>query len=174
MACAECHKGQGEAQRFHFEARACVTCHQDPHQTKLVCETCHTPQQWKPAAAFDHAGTGFRLEGGHAKPGCAQCHRPVDKAPVFANTPKNCAACHAAQDAHGGQFQHGTPPEDCAACHVAEKWSANIFNHDRARYPLDVAHRRVDCEKCHKGQTQVGAKLVRAYRGTPLECIKCH
>ena len=181
VACRDCHKPLGESRQFHFAARNCTTCHTDPHQTKLACESCHTVQQWKPAGTYDHSATGFRLEGGHAKPACAQCHRPAGsdgalaaKAPRFADTSKRCSACHAAKDPHAGQFDSSARQEDCSNCHVTARWSGNDFDHDRARFALDVAHRRVACEKCHKQQREVAGKTVRLYRGTAPECVQCH
>ncbi len=179
--CRDCHKAVAETRQFHFDSRACNTCHADPHETKLACETCHTPQQWKPAGPYEHPATQFRLEGAHLKVECIQCHRAAQggadakpKPPVFARTPHACASCHAAKDPHGGQFTAVAGVEDCSNCHVTTRWSGTDFEHDRARFALDVAHRRVACEKCHKNQSAVGTKLSRIYRGTPVECVRCH
>ncbi len=181
VACRDCHKPLDESRQFHFASKSCNSCHTDPHQTKLACETCHTVREFKPAGAYDHSAAGFPLEGGHAKATCVQCHRPAPstgavaaKAPVFANTSKQCSACHAAKDAHGGQFESGTRREECSFCHVTARWSGADFEHDRARFALDVAHRRVACEKCHKLQKEVSGKTVRVYRGTASECVQCH
>ena len=181
VTCRDCHKPLGESRQFHFAVRTCNTCHNDPHETKLSCETCHTTEQWKPAGSYEHSPARFRVDGAHLKVSCIQCHRaaPVEngaaaKPSVFARTPVHCSECHAAKDVHGGQFRANGLEEDCSACHLTERWDGKSFNHDRARFALDIAHRQVPCENCHKNQMEVGAKMVRVYRGTPADCVKCH
>jgi hypothetical protein len=195
VECRDCHKPLADTRQFHFDSRTCNSCHNDPHETKLSCETCHTPENWKTTKSFDHVSTGFRLEGGHAKvEQCIKCHpaakapvsaavsvaakstggKPAPDAPVFGHTPKVCSKCHEAKDPHAGQFSAGGREEDCSFCHVTLRWSKEDFDHEKARYTLDRAHRNVACEKCHKTQKEIGAKMVRYYRGTPMECVQCH
>jgi len=210
VKCGGCHKplSPGAAKdvprTFHFATETCITCHTDPHQTtKVTCETCHTPAEWKELRTFDHSTTKFRLEGGHEKPKCIECHPHSEPpasavtaaasavpafevaatagggagaktAPVFANTPMQCFNCHDKKDPHGGQFSSGGRNEDCSACHVTARWKPLDFNHDKAQFPLDDAHRNVACVKCHKEQKQAGGKAMNMYRGTPSECVKCH
>ena len=57
---------------------------------------------------FDHLTTGFELTGAHRLQACESCH--VDA--VFAGTPRVCAACHAQDDVHHGQFGR-----QCQRCH---------------------------------------------------------
>jgi len=159
VECGACHKES----KYRFESTACQACHKDPHETKLQCETCHNNEQWKPARSFDHGTTKFRIEYAHLKASCIQCHK-AEKAPRFAGTQTQCAGCHE-DKRHGGQFK-GT---DCSNCHSATLWKEVAFDHDRARFPLDRAHRNVACAKCHKPQ----GEAIR-YRGTSLECTKCH
>ena len=165
VECSACHKPTATptAMQYRFASQSCQSCHKDPHETKLSCETCHTNEGWKPAGAFDHSATKFPLDASHQKATCGQCHR-APKAPLFARTPNQCAACHEDKQ-HGGQFT-----ADCATCHVTVAWKEVTFDHDNARFPLDRAHRNVACAKCHKLQPG----LVTKYRGTPLECTKCH
>jgi hypothetical protein len=197
VACEKCHKPliagpttlapvkdgtpSNVPRQYHFASRTCNACHTDPHQTKLACETCHTPEQWKEVRPFDHPSTRFKLEGTHLNVKCIQCHKPSEPAgggvakvaPEFANTPIQCSGCHAAKDAHGGQFKSG-PPEECSNCHVTVHWNGENFNHDKTPFVLNRDHRNVECAKCHKNQRESGGKMIRVYRGTPMECVKCH
>jgi hypothetical protein len=189
--CAKCHQplpvntttatATPAPRQYHFTSRTCNACHTDPHETKLACETCHTPEQWKAVRPFDHPANTFRIEGVHLNAKCVQCHKPSEMdsagaartAPHFSGTPVECAGCHTAKDAHGGQFMNG-PKEDCSQCHVTVHWNGESFRHDRAKFVLNTVHRNVECAKCHKEQREVAGKQVRVYRGTPTECTKCH
>jgi hypothetical protein len=168
--------------QYRFASLSCGGCHTDPHETKLACDSCHTPEQWKQVRPYEHpATTGARLDGAHRNLKCVQCHKPsgpdengvAKVAPGFSGTPTQCSGCHGAKDAHGGQFQ-SVPQEDCSSCHVTARWNGESFDHDRARFVLNRVHRNVDCAKCHKDRREVAGKTIRVYRGTPTECTKCH
>jgi hypothetical protein len=193
VACEDCHQLfppsttlllrplagnlQGEMPRqFHFASQSCNACHSDPHASNLICETCHTTQQWKALEPFDHAKTKFPLDGEHQKATCAQCHSGTEpqKSPQFVNTPTECSRCHAAKDPHGGQFRSAGREEDCATCHTSARWEVKQFNHDQTRFPLDVAHRNVACDKCHMERKDSAGKAIRLFRDTPVECVRCH
>lgn len=197
VECASCHKPLGGAsalvaakpvlaeikapgarRQYRFANLACGSCHQDPHQTKIACETCHQTMDWKQLGNFDHSQTKFRLDGGHERVACTSCHQAERSehatAPQFAATPAICGGCHQKTDAHGGQFQTAARAEDCSSCHTPARWYIDRFNHDTTRFPLDRAHRNVVCEECHKEQITSNSKLIRVYRGTPVECVKCH
>jgi cytochrome c7-like protein len=176
-------KCAGPPHQYRFAARTCNSCHTDPHQTKLPCENCHTAQQWKEVRTFDHSSAKFKIEGAHQEVKCIQCHKPFAAAgsnpakvvaPGFSKTPGECTACHSAKDPHGGQFSRGGRVEDCSSCHTMMRWKMENFDHDKTVMPLDRAHRHVACEKCHKDQTGADAKMIRVFRDTPKECVKCH
>ncbi|MDR3701528.1 MAG: hypothetical protein P4L56_17905 [Candidatus Sulfopaludibacter sp.] len=177
VSCNDCHKplatdGAAAAWRqYHFSSESCDTCHADPHRTRLACETCHTPAQWKEVQPFDHTKTGFLLAGAHDVK-CVDCHKPPG--PVFSTARNTCSTCHATEDVHAGQFNETERREECSSCHTPLHWKSGDFNHERTRFPLDVAHRNVECGKCHKAEISAGAKMIRKYRGTPIECVKCH
>ena len=169
------------ARRFRFSDKTCGSCHADPHrpggaEKVVACEKCHTPSDWRETLPLDHASTRFRLEGGHSRATCGQCHnRPgpgqnltARAFPVFAGTLTKCGECHRKRDVHGGQF---SPEHDCSSCHATSHWSGEEFDHDKTRYPLDRAHVNVACERCHKN---VRGEKMRVYSGTPTECVKCH
>ncbi len=183
---------QNARRQFHFASRGCGTCHADPHRLSpkagLACESCHATQQWQSVRPFDHSSTRFKLEGPHLdaarqSTGCAKCHKPAGQpdgsgakaAPVFSGTPTLCSGCHREKDAHGGQFSGpGRAPEDCLTCHAPGAWNGASFSHDRTRFPLSAVHRKTECARCHKEQKEVNGKMVRVYRDTPADCVKCH
>jgi hypothetical protein len=109
---------------------------------------------------FDHASTGFPLEGRHAGAHCRDCHQD----PRFAFVGTSCADCHV--DIHKGQLG-----PDCQQCHTPQGWvqpSEQRLAHDATDFPLVGAHNRVDCDACHNGP------LAGNYVGTPTDCYFCH
>ncbi len=175
----------GQPRQYRIADQTCNGCHADPHRTsqerpaKVSCETCHVTDDWKSVRPFDHAATHFQLDGAHAMVKCIQCHAPSPKvnsaariAPDFASATGACGACHQRADVHAGQFRIGRE-EDCSVCHSSSSWKPSGFSHERTRFALDVAHRNVECQKCHKSRDENG-KLVRIFRLTPLECVQCH
>lgn len=197
VKCVACHKtlvgspapvngkyaGSGQPRQYHFASQTCTACHTDPHQTGLKCESCHTTQQWntllpRDSGGFDHSSTGFKLEAAHQGPTCVQCHVASAVAaravPVFAKTPGRCSDCHQGKDIHRGQFLTGQRERDCSSCHTSTAWKTVKFDHDSAQFTLDRAHRYVACAKCHKDQADSSGKMMHVYRGTPVDCVKCH
>jgi hypothetical protein len=167
--CSRCHE-QGR----RVSAERCLECHapiaQRIAQKKGVhrnaagdCVACHVEHAGRDAElrpfdpkTFDHrAETGFPLEGGHAI-ACARCH----KTRSYLTLSRNCASCH--KDAHSGRL--GT---NCERCHdPAVAFTQARFDHAKTRFPLEGAHRRVACAKCHAGGR---------YTGIPYgSCTDCH
>ncbi len=105
--CRACHQPGKEPFRFALGKPACSACHADPHGGQFAaqagagdCGACHDARAFVPARAFDHAKTGFTLQGAHAKVACAACHAAVRDAQGrrvtrYTGTPRECAACHA-------------------------------------------------------------------------------
>lgn len=152
----------------------CLSCHHDEHRGQLAstCQQCHTLDGWTPAPGFDHGRTKFALTGKHTATACAKCHETVPDPGQARDTSYlrlanvkhgNCTDCH--QDTHGGRFGGR-----CESCHNTGGWTVTqtaAFDHARARYPLEGAHRQVACEKCHPaGQKKTGLKFAR--------CLDCH
>lgn len=104
VACSRCHQ---QAQIRGVRVRmfrsttlsTCSTCHQDIHHSAFTrwmengCATCHATERWS-LIRFQHAKTGFALQGKHGSVACGACHnrRNVWQ---FAGTPRACASCHA-------------------------------------------------------------------------------
>lgn len=197
VPCAGCHKlSQGEAAirpvPYRFSDRTCAACHTDPHQGQFVtrmkamlpggtaagCQACHHTSSWHDLPDFDHASTGFQLEGAHRKIPCARCHKPADPSAgigsvSYAAAPRLCAGCH--DDVHGGQFSSGSQTADCGTCHSPGRWKPSLFDHDRqSAFKLEGAHRTAPCMGCHKAGVLPGGSTGIMYRSTSRRCADCH
>ena len=157
--CLSCHElietriaaGRG----YHASVqRDCADCHQDhlgeDFDLRRLDET-----------SFDHAETGYALEGSHGATECRGCHRAtfVEDPDVvrtlaeqgaldrtFLGLGDGCASCHAEADPHRGQFAG----RSCADCHDTGQWTEPApFRHEQARFPLEGLHAQVDCASCH-------------------------
>lgn len=136
------------------------------------CHECHTDHKGRSASIntyilkhFDHySATGFSLKKhptdyDGTDMTCDQCHLENQFAPELIN----CQQCHAGYDP-GFMAAHGKfYGEDCLSCHDGVD-SMIGFDHS-AVYPLEGAHRVIDCGACH--QSPVSS-------GTPNECVGCH
>jgi hypothetical protein len=115
LDCRKCHKSL----LFRDAPLDCVGCHQkeDVHKQRFgtQCETCHTARDWK-LWDFDHdARTKFKLDGGHKKVECYDCHhKPMKGKLVTSNT---CSSCHKKDDKHEGGFG-----PQCDQCHTTSLW----------------------------------------------------
>ncbi|MBI1805696.1 MAG: hypothetical protein HYR76_01440 [Ignavibacteria bacterium] len=133
-----------------------------PHGTlRWSCETCHSTDSWKMRsdASFDHAATGFALEGQHKTVQCASCHKDLK----FAGAKSSCTTCHL--DVHKSELG-----ANCTRCHAQQSWKINdmIQRHQLTRFPLLGRHATLSCQDCHAGATS------RRFVGTPIACIGCH
>ncbi|MGE0784483.1 MAG: hypothetical protein AB7S26_02265 [Sandaracinaceae bacterium] len=163
--CARCHESGRRV-----SASLCNTCHQDVARTIRArtglhgreyqgrdCGSCHVEHRGRSTALvrwpsggrdnFDHALSGWRLEGAHQRVQCSGCHdrRNSRGHATFLSQSNACRSCH--EDPHSRRF--GT---NCASCHSQTRWSEvrmEQFDHSRTRYPLRGAHQRVDCAGCH-------------------------
>lgn len=199
--CTSCHKFGTSAPAFK-----CLDCHREIarrlseqrglHATLLGkngrsqdCARCHSEHngedfnlvRWEPSlSAFDHRKTGYVLEGKHAGPTCAQCHKPEnireaerrtiqvkDLRRTYLGLTSDCLSCH--KDPHRGEL--GT---NCLKCHNYVDWKdVKQFDHSKTRYPLTGAHAKVPCEKCHPVSS--GPEKFVKYTGLPFErCTPCH
>jgi len=137
---------------------------QNPHGTlDIECEACHVTDSWTVSARpkdFDHARTGYLLEGRHRSIACAGCHAD----PMFSRVGIACADCHL--DVHRAELG-----SSCEGCHSPTGWDVrneSIERHARTRFPLMGAHAVADCEACH-----VGVEPTE-FASTPVACGGCH
>jgi hypothetical protein len=185
--------------QLRFASLQCAECHRDPHEGRFAagterggekgCATCHdfaaftTPK----IDADAHAAYGFPLSGAHVAVPCFDCHKEMLRDPgstlrlasgpklTFKNEGRACADCH--QDPHGGQFAVRADAGKCDACHGADTFApATAFDHDEdARFPLEGAHRRVACDKCHSTGARTDGTEGVIYRPiVPHRCQDCH
>ena len=140
----------------------CAGCHaDDPHVGQLgsQCETCHSEITWTAETRFDHGLTNFPLIGAHATIACETCHATL----AFHDAAENCAACHSAEDVHGGRLG-----PQCETCHNPGTWAFWTFDHDiQTDFTLTGEHLGAACTACHRNST---TGEVTA----PAVCGQCH
>ena len=183
--CRQCHKPDFVADRelksrkntFLGLDTECVACHDDYHQGTLSqdCASCHTTDNFAPAANFDHSSTDFPLLGRHTEVECTGCHRITQtgqgRFQEFAGIAfATCAACN--DDVHDGRL--GT---NCAECHNERSFNIlngqGAFNHSRTGFPLLGRHSSLDCRDCH---TASGAETAFTdfMNKDVSSCVACH
>jgi hypothetical protein len=194
----------------------CLACHKTVKQSitdrrglhgrlpppELTCQKCHPEHLgrdanllWGPKGqkGFDHAKTGYPLNGKHAAVECANCHAdrlihdPAVKAaraknpkqPTFLGLPTQCAQCHF--DEHRGQLG-----SKCANCHNEAGWKpVPRFNHAKTEFPLLGKHAAVKCAQCHPTVTDAkthadapmppySATFMRMSPVAHAACTDCH
>ena len=134
-------------------------CHaeDDAHKGRLGknCEKCHLETGDN---TFNHNTMSvFRIDGGHLKVRCTDCHPSV----TFKPRPKTCFGCHPEPAVHKGQY--GTA---CEQCHSTRTWEDIKPLHDVGDFSLRGAHNNIACERCHRDN--------RPLAGSGNLCINCH
>ena len=134
-----------------------------PHgEITIACEDCHTARSWGELARpmkFDHASTGFKLQGQHALVKCRSCHASFK----FKETDNQCVGCH--DDLHRSELG-----ANCDRCHTPQSWVIPDMaqRHTRTAFPLVGQHLTADCRACHPNQQK------HQYVGVRTECYSCH
>lgn len=133
-----------------------------PHGTlRWSCETCHSTDSWqmRSDASFEHAETGFPLEGQHKTVQCIACHRELK----FTGTARDCTTCHV--DVHRAELGAA-----CMRCHTQQTWKITdmMQRHQLTRFPLLGRHATLSCKDCHAGHTR------QQYLGSAITCYGCH
>lgn len=162
--CDRCHfQKRGKRTQFKAAPEDCAGCHRDEgmkaHGDFGACEQCHDEKGFK-TPRFNHASTGFLIDGQHVEVGCQDCHS--EKTRGFERGAQNCAHCH--EDVHSGQAKAA-----CETCHTTADWSPpalfTVERHAKTKFPLVGKHTSAECSDCHvSGQLQ----------GLPSECAGCH
>ena len=116
-----------------------------------------TETKWSRLKPYDHGKTKFALEGAHKNVDCATCH----VGEIYKDLARTCVSCHRLQDVHSDRYG-----PKCEACHDQSKWKNVRFDHDKTKYPLRGAHKKVKCDACHTGDIY-REKLA-------MTCVSCH
>jgi len=205
MDCMACHETN---QGFTTSLEKCAQCHathdlsflqqhiQDFGENCLECHDGHDRM-----TGFDHAQSGFPLEGKHAEVSCADCHGSAPEGLALTGATAQdetaeCLDCHAEPAAHQGMFV-----TDCSDCHTSDAWSpANwegfAFEHTTAsgfslaRHSVDYAGQAMECVACHTGRIELhdfqscitchssGVEQAEFLQGHMIEfgpaCLDCH
>ncbi len=137
---------------------------QSPHgpALKIDCATCHRPDSWdfdSKTSIFSHDSTEFALNGQHSLIECRSCHTDLS----FDKSKSDCNSCHT--DIH-----QNTVGQTCSRCHTSNSWLVDDVSglHERANFPLVGVHSKIDCDLCHKSETNL------RFGPVGMECIECH
>jgi hypothetical protein len=187
VACALCHVNGNYSGTL---PTACYGCHAADYQSTTTlggsvpnhvalsypttCASCHTTTSWL-GATFNHASTGFALNGMHATIACSLCHTSTAVPPV------DCYSCHSA-DWSSTQTLGGTVPNHiaaavisssgfsttttaCVGCHTANavSWTTATFTHPSS-FPTSHGGAAGVCSACHTNQNDYSV----------FQCTVCH
>ena len=164
VACESCH-----ANGYSGTPTNCDACHiavynatQNPNHPAAGlptnCESCHTTTAWIPST-FNHATTGFELQGVHSQIQCSSCHQGT-----VTGLNSDCISCHMSEFKIAPNHLTQGYPTNCEMCHNASAWSDVTFDHQTTNFPLTGAHLTTDCSQCH----------ANGFEGTPTQCLACH
>lgn len=191
LECASCHSTENMAEipmdisvmnssplsveEFRNISNSCEGCHQEPEIHKGIfsneCMDCHSTSGWLPALwdgmEFIHdldttfSLTKHELDFRGQVISCNSCHLgDIQDFDV-----QGCIDCHS----DGVQNTAFIQPHiqrygmNCTTCHDGVDRMED-FDHQRV-FPLEGAHKEVDCLLCHTDQV---------FSGTPRECSLCH
>ena len=203
-ACASCHEQAAKLEKSAHAALTCDTCHEShekyPHPAgiaKPVCNTCHEGQ----GDDYAHSVHGLaRKNGNDSAPDCGVCHGSAHEllkpdSPAFHNAvPDTCGMCHNEvveqyrASVHGQALARGVVQAPlCTDCHGEH----NIVKHTNAASPVNAAHIRDTCGRCH-GDVRLNRKFglpadrlvsfdasfhglaARSGSQTVANCASCH
>ena len=187
IPCFSCHQSSKPNIKkpvFQFANTRCITCHRkdNPHKNTFTanklnntCATCHNTTSWKTSITFNHALTGFKLTGKHASITCISCHtKNTANEILFDKLTRSCNTCHRKDDPHHGQFTGTKTGASCGNCHNTDAFTTNHFDHNKARFKLDGAHKNISCGSCHKSEKAADGKMFVRYRPLSTTCKSCH
>lgn len=175
--CLDCHKeiksrvdqGKGYHASTDVSGKDCFSCHSEHHGRNFQIVRFDKDN-------FNHALTGYKLTGAHARQDCAACHKDerIESAELrkkeitYLGLKTDCIGCH--KDVH-----QNTLSTDCKSCHLTDAFKpATLFDHAKADFPLKGKHKEVDCRSCHEVTFQNGA-LYQRFSGVPFNsCASCH
>jgi hypothetical protein len=115
---------------------------------------------------FNHATTGFMLDGVHARLRCEDCHKTGVPS---RGLPRDCNSCHIQGGVRASTFQLANhipnfPGQTCQDCHTQNSWTPARMRHTNAM--------QSQCVRCHNG-VQAPAKPA-THLPTTASCDACH
>ncbi|TVQ77243.1 MAG: hypothetical protein EA369_09375 [Bradymonadales bacterium] len=170
VACLSCHVEQiFKNMPASNDEPNCQSCHADPHGAAMSnqCADCHRTEGFHLVRNFQHSDFGFQLDGRHAEISCQNCH-PQHLLQDYsipgssgAWSAKACVHCHI--DVHQGAY--GT---QCESCHNTSRFEVvgGEKVHDLGFFKLEGAHDQLDCQACHRPDTNL--------QGLGSLCAWCH
>lgn len=177
--CLACHKplaaqiqaNKGLHASAYAKGKTCISCHSEHHGENF--DMIRIDKK-----SFNHAYTGFALKGAHVSKikQCTDCHQADNianpalksKAKRYVGLTSSCVTCHT--DVH-----QKTLSSDCASCHDVNSFKpARLFNHEKTKFELNGAHKKTNCNECHKTSIKNGQKFTQ-YADVPASnCTSCH
>ncbi len=167
--CQACHVNGN----YHLSYTDCWQCHESDFNGATNpnhaaggfghdCTVCHQLNAWSPAT-FDHAATGFPLQGAHSQAQCQACHMNGN----YQLTYQNCYQCHQSDYSGALTPNHSANlfPQDCSVCHTQTAWQPSTFEHSNTQFALTGAHQTRPCLDCHTGGN---------YQIVYTDCYQCH
>ena len=175
--CLDCHKeiavrikaNKGYHVSSDVKGKACVECHNDHHGLDFDMLNLDEDK-------FDHAKTGYLLEGAHAREECTACHKQefivADDAKKKKSThlglDEACLTCHK-------DYHRETLTDNCLDCHNYEKFApAPGFDHNKTDFVLKGKHQKVECLDCHKKEVVGGEPFQHFANVEHQNCTACH
>lgn len=175
--CLDCHteigtligNNQGYHANSSVRSKDCFECHSDHHGRKFDMVRFNHD-------TFNHALTGYDLEGKHRQVDCRECHKADNIADseirrrtgTFLGLDNACLSCH-------DDFHQGTLSNDCLSCHTMNGFTpVSNFDHDNTNYPLRGEHRNLECAECHKETTRNGREFKQFTGMAFNDCKACH
>jgi len=197
VKCENCHKNikdfrtgvkEGLLPSFSMEKVInkdfCFSCHKKDDDGKKGhkgeygknCASCHTiggkEKGWKglvPKIRGHHEGEKHKLQGKHVKTPCSHCHKTAPFAKKVEET--TCYHCHEKFDK---KYHEQSLGKKCEDCHTPESFHKTTFDHQKTKYPLKLAHKKVKCQKCHSqwNEARFKPKIYKSLANTT--CFDCH
>lgn len=188
LGCAECHEHADDpllvegTHRFVGFTQDCASCHEDPHEGRMVrgCAECHGQERpFEEVASFEHETVS--LEGAHAGLSCSECHPAegihsvIELGATSDVTERGCEDCHESE--HSPDFLASAG--GCATCHAASDGDFGghaermpIASHAASGFALEAPHADLECAACH---ARAPASFEERFPGRSADaCAVCH